>query len=343
MALSGEDSMRVVELRGPGTVGIAIASRPRPRLGDHEVMLKVGAASLNYVDLMVLGGELIKPEYPRIAVCDGAGEIVAVGPKVRHIKIGDRVCTHFRSLWQGGELTPEKNAVSLGVTTDGLLREYAALPEAAVVPIPDYLSFEEAATIPVAGVTAWIALREAGVKAGDHVLLPGTGNVSLYGLQLAHALGARCYVTSSSDEKLAQAKRLGAVGTVNYRTNADWDKAVLDMTGGDGIDCIIEPVGLQHLTKALNTLRIGGYVGFVGFTEGWKAAPPEIIGLLLFKNVRLHGIQIGPRDMYESLLKLMAATQIKPVIARTFPLEQTAEAYEYYLKGSNFGKIVIRV
>ena len=334
--------MKAYEARQFGIEELAPVERDEPRAAAGEVVVKFHAASLNYRDLMFVKGTYNpRAKLPAVPFSDGAGEVVEVGEGVTKWKTGDRVCPIFVQSWIEGPPSTQKNRSSLGAgDLDGVLREYGAFSEEGLVKIPDHLSFEEAATLPCAGVTAWNALvSSGGLKAGESVLALGTGGVSVFALQLAKMHGARAFITSSSDEKLERARGLGADETVNYKKTADWDKEVLGLTKKTGVDHVIEVGGAGTLSKSLNSVRVGGHVYLIGvLATGGDFNPLSV----LMKGVRLQGIFVGSRRMFEDMNRAIEANRMKPVIDKTFMFEEVREALKYMESGSHFGKIVIK-
>jgi NADPH:quinone reductase-like Zn-dependent oxidoreductase len=335
--------MKAYEVRQFGIENLALVEREEPQAAAREVVVRFRAASLNYRDLMFVKGTYHpKAKLPAIPLSDGAGEVVAIGRDVTRWKVGDRVCPIFAQGWIEGEPTLQKNRTALGGggELDGVLREYGAFDEEGLVKIPDSLSFEEAATLPCAAVTAWNALVHSGkLKAGETVLTLGTGGVSIFALQFAKLQGARVIATSSSDEKLERAKELGASLTINYRSLPDWDKEVLRVTNRTGVDHVVEVGGAGTLAKSLNAVRVGGHVALIGvLTSGGDFDPRSI----LMKSVRVQGIYIGSRRMFEEMSSAIEANGVKPVIGKTFAFAEAREALRYMESGSHFGKIVIK-
>jgi NADPH:quinone reductase-like Zn-dependent oxidoreductase len=336
--------VRAWEIRGRfGLDALTLVERPDPETGPGQVIVRVGAASLNYRDLLTVQGSYNpKQPLPLVPVSDGAGEVVAVGPGVTRVKPGDRVAGIFAQRWIAGPPTREGMRSSLGGPLDGMLAERVALDAEGVVPVPEHLSFEEAACLPCAGVTAWSALVEQGsLKAGDTLLVLGTGGVSLFALQFAHLLGARVIVTSSSDAKLERARALGATDVVNYRTTPDWAEAVKEMTGGRGADHVLEVGGAGTLAKSLRAVRMGGQLSLVGNLAGLDAHLN--LGLVFMQGVRVQGVLVGSRETFEAMNRAIALHRLRPVVDRVFAFEEARAALEHLASQQHFGKVVIRV
>jgi len=335
--------MKAYEVKQFGIENLVIVERDVTQPAATEVVIKFHAASLNYRDLMFVKGSYNpKAKLPAVPFSDGAGEVVDVGGNVTKWKVGDRVCPIFTQGWLEGEPSLRKNRTALGGGDfAGVLREYGVFDESGLVGIPPSLSYEEAATLPCAAVTAWHALVTSGkVQAGDTVLTLGTGGVSIFALQFAKMHGARVVATSSSDEKLEKAGKLGADETINYRQTPDWDKEVLRLTGRIGVDHVVEVGGSGTLAKSLNSVRVGGHVALIGvLANGEGDFNPTGI---LMKGVRVQGIFVGSRHMFEDLNKALEANQLKPVIDKLFPFTEAREALQYMESGSHFGKIVIQ-
>jgi NADPH:quinone reductase-like Zn-dependent oxidoreductase len=340
--LTQEDYMKVFEIRdkfGIDVLRLSERSDPTPEHG--QVVVRVKATSLNYRDLMTVkhGGRFRDLRLPLIPLSDGAGEVVKVGDGVTRVKPGDRVAGIFMQTWLAGEPAPAHARSALGGAIDGMLAEQVVLHEDGLVPVPEYMSYEDAATLPCAAVTAWQALvTKGGLKAGDTVLVLGTGGVSIFALQFAQVAGARVIITSSSDAKLARARQLGAADVINYKTTPDWDKRVLELTAGMGVDHVIEVGGAGTLGKSLQAVRVGGTVSLIGILGG----PGEIDPMpVLMKSLRLQGIYVGSREMFEAMNQAMTTHKIRPVIDRAFPFAETREALKYMESAAHFGKIVI--
>lgn len=314
---------------------------PAPEPG--QVHVRFHAASLNYRDLMIAtGGYNPKMELPRILGSDAAGEVVGVGDGVTTLKPGDRVASLFFQDWQDGEVTQSKIKAALGGPIDGVFATDRLLPATGVVPMPDALSFEGAATLPCAALTAWNALVERGhLRAGQTVLILGTGGVSIFGLQFAKAHGARVILTSSSDEKLARGRVLGADETINYRHTPAWDAEVLKLTGKRGVDHVLEVGGSGTLERSLNAVRVGGHVHLIGvLSEPGKGV--DVLSVLR-KSIHLNGVYVGSRAMFADMNAAIEINRILPVIDRSFPLSEAHAAFEYLQSGAHFGKIVLQM
>jgi NADPH:quinone reductase-like Zn-dependent oxidoreductase len=313
---------------------------PSPEPGYGQVRVRLRAASLNFRDLMMSKG-IYNPKLklPLIPLSDGAGEVAAVGEGVSRFRVGDRVVSAFMPGWVDGPPTEAKTRSALGGEVDGVLAEEYVLPETGLLPIPAHLSFEEAATLPCAALTAWNALVETGgIRPGDSVLVQGTGGVSIFALQFARLAGARVIATSSSDAKLARVRDMGASDGINYKTTPGWDKRVRELTGGQGIDLIVEVGGAGTLPLSTRAIKLGGYIALIGVLTGAGEFNPIP---LLMKNIRLQGIFVGSVSMFESMLKAIEVSQLRPVIDRVFPFDQAIEALKYLESGAHFGKVVI--
>jgi len=334
--------VRVIELKnGYGIDALTVSERPDPVPGPNQIVLELRALSLNYRDLLVVEGTgRWRAPLPRIPVSDGVGVVVDTGPGVSRVKAGDRVSPAFYPAWIDGEPDPEKMASPLGgAVADGLMAQYAVAHEDAVVRVPAGLSDEEAATLPCAAVTAWNAVVCRGrIKPGDTVVTLGTGGVSLFSLQFAGMLGARVIITSSSDEKLARARGLGAAAGINYRKRLDWPTAVLELTGGAGADHVVDIVG--NLNDAVAAVRVGGAVAFVGLLTGMKTEVDLVA--LMGKSARVEAVDVGSREMFESLNRAIAFHGVRPVVDKVFPFAEAAEAFKYLAGGAHFGKVCLR-
>jgi NADPH:quinone reductase-like Zn-dependent oxidoreductase len=326
----------------PGGYKLVLKEVPRPVAGPGEVLVRVRATSLNRRDIYILndsygpGGSAAGG----IPLSDGAGEVIAVGDGVARFVVGDRVAGIFFESWLGGPPSADTPATARGGSPGGMLSEIIVTHEDALVAIPKFLSYEEASTLPCAAVTAWNALFTRGhLEHDDFVLLEGTGGVSTFGLIFAVAAGAKPIITSSHDEKLARAKELGAFGTVNYRKNPDWQKEVRKLTGGAGVDQVLEVGGRDTLGKALEALAYGGHIALIGGLSGFGGELP--VGPLMFMNASVSGIYVGSRKDFEAMNAFISEHQIHPLIDRVFDFDHAADAFEYMNSGNFMGKIVI--
>jgi NADPH:quinone reductase-like Zn-dependent oxidoreductase len=314
-----------------------------PNPGPGQVLVRVHAVSLNFRDLLVATGKYNpKQRMPLILCSDGAGEVVAAGPDASRFQMGDRVAGIFMQKWLTGPATRESGASALGGAIDGMLTGYRVLDEEGLVAMPEQLSYEQAATLPCAAVTAWNALTETScLRAGDTVLVLGTGGVSVFAIQFAKAMGARIIVTSSSDEKLARAREAGATDTINYNSNPEWEKEVFRLTDKRGVDCVVEVGGAGTLPRSIRSLRVGGHIAVIGNLSGLDAQIN--LGALLPNYVNIHGIYVGSRDMFEAMNRAICLHKITPVIDRTYPLADWRSAFELLQSGKHFGKVVLRL
>ena len=335
--------MKAFEIREFGIDKLALAEQETPTVRPDEVLVRIRAASLNFRDVMVAAGTYNpRMKLPAIPLSDAAGEIVEVGSEVSEWKVGDRVMPLMVQRWFDGESSEEKRrtAIGAGAHWQGVAREYAAFRHDAVVRVPEHLSFAEASTLPCAALTAWHALAISGnVKPGETVLTLGTGGVSIFALQFAKLFGARVIATSSSDEKIAKLKELGVDEAINYRETEAWDKAVLEMTNGRGVDHVVEVGGAGTLQRSINAVRVNGHIAMVGALDtsgGFNHVP------VFMKAIRLQGIFIGSKAMFEAMNRAIEYSRLKPVIDRTFNFEEIPDALSYMQTGSHFGKIVIK-
>ena len=335
--------MKVWRILQFGIENLELADLPDPRPERGEVLVKIHAVSLNFRDLMVVVGKYNpKMHLPRIPASDGAGEIAAVGEGVTRVKVGDRVAGIFMQNWIDGPGDAAKIRGAVGGDIDGMLAESVVLREDGVVRIPEHLSFEEAATLPCAAVTAWNAVVHAGgLKAGDAVLIQGTGGVSIFALQFAKLLGARVLGTSSSDRKIEHAKRLGLDAAVNYRVHPNWDQWVMEQTSGRGADLVVEVGGAGTFTRSLRSVRIGGVVAQIGVLS--QSTDGIEIPLLLHKQVNLRGIYVGSRADFEEMNRAISQHRLKPAIDEVVSFDHLPDALRRMQAGAHFGKLVVKV
>ena len=333
--------MKAYEIRASGIDALQLCDRDIRKPAAGDVLVRVRASSINYRDYL----NLLDPVGRGISTgrtpnSDAAGEVVEVGSGVLRFEPGDRVMGTFFQRWIGGGISADAMASALGGALDGVLAEYVVLNENGLVAMPPHLTFQEASTLPCAALTAWHSLVEMGrLTAGETVLLLGTGGVSIMALQFAVMSGAKVIITSSSDEKLARAKAMGAWQTINYRTRPDWEKPVLDMTGGRGVDHVVEVGGAGTVERSVAAVRVGGTIAMIGvLTEGTLNATA-----LMRKSIRLQGIYVGSRSMFENMNKAIAAHEMRPVLDRIFPLEEARAAFHCMGEAGHFGKIVVTV
>jgi len=333
--------MRAWQVSSFGIDSLEFVERPTPAPGPGEVLVGVRAVSLNYRDLMVVKGQYNpKMKLPRIPCSDGAGEVVAVGADVNTWKPGDRVAGIFMQNWLDGPFTIAKGRGALGGDMDGMLTDYVVLKEEGLVAIPDHLSYQEAATLPCAAVTAWNALAAGELKPGSTVLIQGTGGVSIFALQFARLRGARVLGVSSSHEKLHRAAAMGLDAGLNYRENPEWDRWAHDQTGGEGVDLVVEVGGLGTLTRSLRAIRPGGTVAQIGVLA--SAPEPLVLSLIFHKWARIHGIYVGSRKDFVEMNRAIALAELRP-IGEDFDWSQTREVLERMQEASHFGKLVMTV
>jgi len=336
--------MRAVVIPAFGLDALRVEDRPAPVPGAGRVVVGVKAVSLNYRDLLVARGQYNpKMPLPRVPCSDCAGEVLAVGHGVESVRVGDWVCGTFFQDWQSGDQADATAKSALGGAIDGVLAEQVELSEHGVIPFPAGFSFEEAATLPCAGITAWNALAGWGPgfdMRGKTVLVQGTGGVSMFALQFAKALGATVLVTSGSDEKLAKAVALGADAGVNYKTNPDWAAWAKAQSHGAGVDLVVEVGGAGTLEQSVKAVRPGGRIALIGVLAGGSTFNPLP---MMMKAVNLRGIYVGSRATFADLNKHLAAHPTKPVIDRVFDFDHFAAAFQHLEGASHFGKVVIRV
>lgn len=334
--------MKQFEIQEFGVDGLALVERDVARPAPGEVLIRMKAASLNYRDYMAVKGVYNpKMRRPMIPLSDGAGMVEEVGTGVTRFRKGDRVATCFFQSWVDGPPTKEKVDSALGGGVDGVLREYAVLPQDGVIAVPSGLSDEEAATLPCAGLTAWHALFEnVPGKPGETVLIQGTGGVSIFALQFSVAAGLRTIVTSSTDEKLARAKQMGASETINYKTSPNWEELARKYTQNTGVDHVIEVGGSNTMPKSLRAVRMSGLVSVIGVLSG--AEPTVSPVSILMNSVRVQGIYVGSRAMFQRMNRVIELQRIKPVIDKTFDWTEIKDALHYMETQQHFGKICLR-
>lgn len=332
--------MKAQLLKSFGLDNIALENTPRPSPGPGQVLLRMKAWSLNYRDLLVARGHYMpRLQFPFSMLSDGVGEVLEMGPGVETPMVGARVATCFMQGWREGGISAEKSATALGGDIPGIASEYVVLDADGVIGVPESLSDEEAATLPCAALTAWHALITAGdLAAGDTVLVQGTGGVSIFALQFARMAGARVVATSSSDEKLERVRALGASEVINYKSVPEWGARARALTGGVGVDHVVEVGGAGTLAQSLEAVRTGGRVSLIGvLSQGTFNTIP-----LLMKSISLQGIFVGSREMFEAMNRAISVNGMKPVVDRVFPFEAMTEALKYMESGAHFGKVVLK-
>ena len=335
--------MKAYEIQAFGFDSIKLVERPDPVVGPYQVLLKMRAWSLNYRDLMVAKGQYNpKLRMPCVPLSDGVGEVVKLGEGVTRVKLGDRVAGAFMPKWVAGEIDDIKARSALGGGGEGLLAEFVAIHEEGIVHVSEHLSDEEAATLPCAGVTAWHALvGEGRLKSGDVVLTQGTGGVSIFALQFARLHGVRVIATSSSDAKLARAVELGASDGINYKNMPKWEDPVRELTGNVGADYVIEVGGAGTLTQSMKAVKAGGQISLIGVLTGGAGQVNPLP--ILMRNIRVQGIFVGSREMFEAMNRAISLSKMKPVVDRVFPFSDAVAAYRYMESGAHFGKVAIRI
>ena len=325
-----------------GIDALSLVDVDPPALKAGEVLVRLRATSINYRDVMMVeGGYNPRMTLPRVPFSDGAGEVIEVGEGVTKWRPGDRVCPTFFQSWIDGPINYAKSKTNLGGDLDGCLREFGIFHEDGLVRIPEHLSFEEAATLPCAAVTVWNALMiSGGLMSGETVLLQGTGGVSIFALQFAKLVGARVLITSSSDEKLERARSLGADETLNYSKREDWDTWALGLTNKQGVDHVVEVGGAGTLQRSMRAARMGGHIAVIGVVAGkgeYSHTP------IFMKALRLIGVFVGSREMFEEMNRAIEESRMRPVIDRTFAFEEARDALKFMKEDSHFGKIVITI
>lgn len=326
----GFDALRLIDL-------------PRPTPGPGQLLIKVHAAALNYRDLeMAMGTYQGQVQQAVTVLSDGAGEVVEIGSAVTGFTLGDRVLGCFWQGWQAGRLGDNADALPLGGPLDGMLSEYVLLDQHGVVACPAHLSWEEAATLPCAALTAWQALvTEGQLKAGDWVLLQGSGGVSLFALQFALMHGARVIVSSSQDAKLQRLTELGATGLINYRSTPDWHQQVMEITEGYGVDHVLEVGGPGSFAQSLQSLHPSGQVNVIGYLGGQQGEVNPL--LILQRNARVRGIAVGPRQSFEAMNRAIESSGMRPLIDSVYDWLELPKALAYLQSGQHFGKVVLRI
>ena len=324
-----------------GIDSLTLAERPDPTPGPRQILVRVRASSLNYRDLLTIEAKSARaaPKPDLIPLSDGAGEVVAVGPGVTRFKTGDRVAGCFMQRWFGGPIRESAMGSAMGGAVDGMLTELAVLEEEGAVLLPAHLSFEEGAALPCAAVTAWNALVVIGeLKAGETVLVQGSGGVSIFALQFAKLFGARVIATSSSAAKAERLRQMGAEAVIDYKATPDWDLEAMKLTGNRGVDITVEVGGAGTLPRSFLATRVGGRIAVIGLLTGMATLDPMPI---LRRNLRVQGLYVGSTEMFEAMNRAIAAGGLKPVIDKVFPFAEAKDAYRHLKSQQHFGKIVI--
>lgn len=333
-------NMKAIQLTAPSLSAFRQTELAEPQAGPGEVLVRLRAATLNFVDVAIATGNFPGAAFPMIPVADGAGEVAAIGEGVEDLAIGERVIPHFMPNWQGGAVTARNVAAMRGITLPGSLVDYVVVPATSLVTLPAHLDFIQGAALPIAATTAWNAVRSAHLRPGSVVLLLGTGGVSIFALQFAKASGATVILASSSDEKLERARQIGADHLINYRATPAWDEEVLKITGGRGVDLVVETVGAATINRSLNAAAVGGTVFTIGFVGGTSS----VIDLLpiILKSLRIVGNSTGSVADLAEAARAISAHHITPIIDRVFDIADTSAAYaELSAGGRHFGKIAI--
>ncbi len=332
--------MKVAAVKAPGGLDkIVIETRDEPKAGPGQILVRVRASSLNFHDFAVVAGMIPTPD-GRIPMSDGAGDVVAVGEGVSAFKVGDQVLSVFFPNWPTGGPAVERITGVPGDHTDGFAAEYVAMPASAFTRTPKGWSMREAATLPCAALTAWrTRMVEARIKPGDVVLTQGTGGVSIFALQFAKAAGATVISTSSSAEKLAKLKALGADHLINYKEQPEWGRVASELTGGRGVDVVVEIGGPGTMNQSLQASRVGGHVSLIGVLTGWSGEIATAVAMS--KNIAIKGVTVGSKQDQEDMIAAIDANGLKPVIDSSFPLERISEAFAHQISQKHFGKICL--
>lgn len=336
--------MRALQVTEPwGLDQIKVVEQPDPTPGPGEVLVRMRAVSLNYRDFLMVNGIYGRAPGQAGAITpfsDGCGIVEAIGPGVTRFKVGDRVATLFFQGWISGPATLEKISTALGFPIPGAGRELGVFSEQGLSKVPDFLTDQQVATLPCAALTAWRGLFEdARLQPGDTAVLQGTGGVSIFGLQFAHAAGLKTIITSSSDEKLQRAAELGADVGLNYKSEPEWSKGVRAATGGVGADIILEVGGGGTIEQSMKAIRIGGHIAIIGVVAG--AGNPFNPAALIGNSAKLQGLSVGSREMFEAMCRAIELHRISPVVDKVFPWTEAKAAFEAMAGGSHFGKIVL--
>ena len=331
--------MKVAEMIAPGIREIRTTERTQASVDRGEVLVRVHAASLNYRDVLIAEG-MMPLRYPRIPLSDAGGEVLEVGKGVTRVRPGDRVCPIYYQDWMSGPIAPSKLLLDRGGTCDGVATELLVIAQEELVKIPAHLTYLEASTLPCAALAAWSAVMGSGkARPGQRVLVQGTGGVSMFALQFAHMAGAEVIMVSSSEAKLERARALGADHGINYAETPDWAAAVLDLTAGGGADLIVDVTGPSTIEKSMAAVASGGAISQVGVLSGFTINVPVLA--LMSKSVKIQGVINGSRETFEEMMSAIAMHEMRPILDRTFTLEQLPDALEHMKSRSHIGKLTI--
>jgi NADPH:quinone reductase-like Zn-dependent oxidoreductase len=346
MSTSEERANLVTQIEAPGLQHLRIVERPLAPLRHHDIRIRVRAAALNYRDLLIALGHsahrVTDIHWPLVPLSDCAGEVIEVGRAVDRFQLGDRVSSAQMPDWTAGPFNPETAKSALGSAVDGVLGQYLSGHQRGFVRIPEALSFEEAATLPTAALTAWNALFEVGdLKPGETVLVQGSGGVSIFALQFALAAGARVFAITASEAKVERLERLGAQHAIRYKREPEWSRAILEVTGGVGVDHVVETCGAGTIDESIKATAIGGSISLVGLLTG-AGGRLDMLPILA-KTLRIQGVVVGSVEMFERMVGMIEHLGIKPVIDKVFAMRDLASALEYLKSGRHLGKVVIEV
>jgi len=336
--------MKTYHIDRPGNIdGLVLREHEIPEPGPYQVLIRIRAVALNFRDLMIINNQYVFPiRAGLIPLSDGAGEVSAVGKAVTRFKVGDRVAPNFLQRWMGGSLIPENMGGDIGGSLEGVFSEYVLFNEDGVVKLPSHLSFEEGATLACAGTTAWVGLTgQSALYPGDVVLVQGTGGVSIFALQFAKLFGARVIATTSTQAKAERLKSLGADHVINYVDTPDWDRQVLELTGGRGVDRVIEVGGPGTIERSCRCTRVGGRISLIGFVAGAAGSIDPFA--ILARAVSIDSIAAGSRRDFEDMNRAIEAHALKPVVDRIFAFDAARDAYRHLSERLHVGKVVVSV
>ncbi|RQO65903.1 NAD(P)-dependent alcohol dehydrogenase [Pedobacter sp. KBW06] len=337
--------MKAVQLTRFGIENLIVNELESPSPLDHEVLVRIKAVSLNYLDTIIARGSFSNElNFPYIPASDGSGIVESVGKNVTRWKTGDRVAIQYVQKWTKGNIDKESNSIRVAWQTPGVMAEYVCIPEYGLVKAPDNLSFEETATLPIAALTAWHGLiNQANLQLGQTVLTQGTGGVSLFALQIAKAAGARVIATTSSDEKAGRLKAIGADEIINYAQNPDWHQEVLSLTNGEGVDITLDIAGTKTIEQSLLSIKENGFVGTAGFISGTELPLDIHRHKINMSFLRIQGLAVGSAESFSALNRAIELTNLHPIIDEVFTIDQVKDAYRKLEEGRHFGKIVISI